>query len=332
MHKFNFNPYDALKSIVGVTSAYLGKDFLKVVCDELKILFNAQIVLITEAIDYNPTTKVKILYSTDPNSSSDFLLEGTPCKLVYEDNIIQITKGVNISFEQAKNSSFKSFYGIPIHNKENSCIGHIAIFSNKERTIPKEVEDIAIIFARRIETEYERIILEKENKKIMNKLYELTIEDSLTKIYNRRFFTKKCAEVDTQVKRNLTQATIISLDIDDFKGINDNFGHSQGDLVLKEVAKILKKSTRKDIDFVSRIGGEEFGIICLNSDINTSIKCAERIMKKTNDFFCNSKFLVTFSIGIVAFDKKSNSWEDTYALADKKMYESKNNGKNKITY
>jgi diguanylate cyclase (GGDEF)-like protein len=327
---FNFDLYQTLKSIVQVTSAHIGKEYLKVICNELKVLFNADKVFITQAIDSNPTTKVKILYSTNPKSAKEFNLEGTPCKLVYENKIIEIKRSLNIDFEQEINTPYESFYGIPIHNNKDECIGHIAIFSDKIRELPKEVEDIALIFSRRIELEYERIILEEKNEKMMNELLELSTTDSLTGLYNRRFFSQKCEEVFIQSKRNFNKASIMFLDLDDFKKINDNYGHGVGDYVLKEVGRILKKTCRKDIDFISRMGGEEFGIICLNSDKQSSFQLAKRIMSNTNDFFKDESYKVTYSIGIAEFDSSYNSCEEIYNLADKKMYEAKARGKDKI--
>ncbi len=330
MITFNFDPYQTLKSIIQVTSSHMGKDYLKVICDELKILFDAQLVFITEAIDSNPTTKVKILYSTSKESPKDFFLEGTPCKLTYDNKIIQIKEGVNIDFEKFINTGFESFYGIPINDKNNQCIGHIAIISNKRRELPKEIEDIAHIFSRRIEAEYQRIILENENQKMMKKLFELSIKDSLTNLYNRRFFSQKCEEVYKQSKRDFNKASIIFLDLDNFKNINDTYGHSAGDYILKEVGRILKETCRKDVDFVSRVGGEEFGIICLNSNKHNSKQLAQRIMTDTNDFFKNEEYSVTYSIGIEEFNPSYNSGEEVYTLADKKMYQAKSSGKNKI--
>ena len=330
MSNNNLDPYQTLKSILQVTSAYIGKDYLKVICDELKLLFDAQLVFITEAIDSNPTTKVKILYSTSNDFSGDFFLEGTPCKLVYNNKIIQITKAVNINFEQEKDTLFESFYGIPINNKEGLCIGHIAILSYKRREFSKEVEEIAQIFSRRIEIEYARILEEKEKEKTLNKLLEFSEIDSLTNLYNRRFFSQKCEEVFNQSKRNFNKSSIIFLDLDSFKTINDKHGHSTGDYVLKEVSKIFKSVCRKDIDFVSRIGGEEFVIISLNLDAQKAVLLAKRIMEETSKFFKNEEYKVTYSIGIEEFNPKYNSWEDVYNLADKKMYEAKSTGKNKI--
>lgn len=330
MNRYNIDPYKALKSILEVTSPHLGKEFLKIVCEELKTLFAADTVFITEAIDYNPTTQVKILYTTDASLPDEFDLVGTPCELVYKDEIIQITKDVNINFEKEKKTNLQSFYGIPIHNNENTCIGHIAIFSENQREIPKEIEDIALIFTRRIETEYERILLEAQNEKILKQLYELSIKDSLTKLYNRRYFTQKCSEVFSQVKRDAMNATLIFLDLDNFKHINDYYGHETGDVILEEVGSMFEKTARKDIDFISRIGGEEFAIISLDTSIKSATTLCQRIMKDTNSIFENKPYDVTFSIGIAMFKKEYNSWQDVYNLADKKMYEAKKNGKNRI--
>lgn len=326
----NLDPYQTLKSILQVTSPCIGKEYLKVICDELKILFDAELVFITEAIDLNPTTKVRIQYSTSPECSGDFFLEGAPCKLVFNNEIVQITEAVNINFEQEKDTLFESFYGMPINDKEGLCIGHIAILSHKAREFSKEVEEIAQVFLQRIETEYERNITENENEKVLSKLLEFSEIDSLTNLYNRRFFSQKCEEVFNQSKRNFNKASIIFLDLDNFKTINDKHGHSVGDCVLKDVSKIFKSICRKDIDFISRIGGEEFGIISLNSHIENAEQLAKRIMTETNNFFKDQEYKVTYSIGIEEFDSSYNSWEDVYNLADKKMYEAKSTGKNKI--
>lgn len=330
MKTLKIDPFEVLKSLVEVTSPCLGQKFLEVICEELKSLFNADVVIITESVDFNPTTKVSILYSTQKDTIDGFELEGTPCKLVFEDKIVQIQEGLNVVFEKVIGTPFESFYGIPIHNAQKVCIGHVGIFSEQKRKVQKEVEDIALLFSQRIETEYARIILEKENEKLLKKLYALTIIDPLTNVNNRRFFENKCSEIFNQVKRKFLTASLIFLDLDNFKAINDNYGHEEGDYILKEIGNILINECREDVDFVSRVGGEEFAIISLNNDIKNAINLSQRIMQKTARFFSSKKYLVTFSVGIVDFDSSCNSWKDIYALADAKMYEAKNTGKNKI--
>ena len=332
MNTLEFDPYKTLKSLLEVTSSHFGIDFLKIICVELKNLFEADLVFITETLNSNPTTKVKILYSTNQDSLYSFDLEGTPCLLTFQNEIIQIKEGLNLTFEKAKDTNFESFYGIPINNKNSVCIGHIGIFSHKKRVIPKEIEDIALLFTRRVEAEYERLIIEKENKKLVKELLELSLVDPLTKLYNRRFFEQKAQEAFNQCNRSSNITSLIFLDLDNFKLINDNYSHEEGDYVLKEIAKIFSKICRKDIDFISRVGGEEFVIISFNTTIINSEKLSKRLMKETSDFFKNKEYEVTFSIGIASFDKKYQSWKEVYSAADKKMYLSKNNGKNMISY
>lgn len=127
------------------------ESFLKVIYHELQNLFDADLVFITEALYCNPTTKVQILYGTNLSLPNSFEREGTPCKLVYENKIIQIRKGVNQKFEKDKHTNYQSFYNIPLHNASDKCIGNITIFSNKERSIPSHIEDISLIFEERTE-------------------------------------------------------------------------------------------------------------------------------------------------------------------------------------
>lgn len=330
MNDLNINPYNALKSLLEVTAPHLGEDFLKIICEELKILFSSELVFITEALDCNPTTKVKILYATNEGLPDSFELEGTPCKLVFEDKIIQITKGLHHNFEKSKETNFESFYGIPLHNNDLDCIGHIGIFSEKIRTIPNEIEDIALIFARRIQTEYERNILEKENQKYQIKLQNMIITDGLTNLYNRRHFDTTAKDILAQIKRNLTTATLVFFDIDNFKKINDTYGHEEGDNVLKYLAKTLEKNSREGVDFIFRVGGEEFAIISIDSNIKKSFKHVKRIKKYLKKDILENKHKITLSIGISKFKKTDKNYDKVYKKADDKMYQAKKSGKNCI--
>lgn len=330
MNNFNVDPYKALKSLLEVTAPHLGEDFLKIICEELKNLFDADLVFITEAMNCNPTTKVKILHATNNNLPDSFELEGTPCNLVFENKTIQIEKGLHLNFEKEKNSNFESFYGIPLHNNSSICIGHIGIFSKEKKIIPKEIEDIALIFARRIETEYERDILEKENLKYQKKLQEMIITDGLTNLYNRRHFDNIARDVLAQVKRDLTTATLCFFDIDNFKKINDDFGHEVGDNVLKYLSKVLLENSREGVDYIFRIGGEEFAIISIDSTIEKSHEHVKRIKNHLKSDSLNIQHQLTFSVGIDIFKNEDKTYDEVYKRADDKMYEAKKNGKNCI--
>lgn len=330
---FDFNPYEALKSILEVTSIHVGNDFIKVAANEIKKLFHADLVFITKAINYDPTTKVEVLYSTDNSMPLTFELNDTPCNLVYKNEIVKINENVKLLFEKEKDTDFESFYGVPINDVNNSCIGHIAILSTQKRVLPDELDDIALIYSRKIERETKRLALENENERIRKELEVLSITDELTNLYNRRFFTKVFNDIFAQVKRDYVKATLSYIDIDDFKDVNDKFGHEAGDHVLKQFSKIMLEQSRKGIDNVFRIGGEEFCIISINNTEEEAYYHLSRIMKETKEYFKETKYgEITLSIGLVKLDKKYESYDELIKIADERMYQAKNNGKNMIYY
>lgn len=329
--QFRFDPYEALKSILEITSYHTGDEFIAHTAIEIKKLFQADLVYITKAIDFNPTTKVKVIYSTNNKIPEIIDLNGIPGKFVFENKIIKIKEHVKYNFLDLLDEKYESFYGIPITNGKNSCVGHIAIYSKEIRELPKELDDIALIYSRKIERETRRLELEIENQRIRKQLEDLAITDTLTSLYNRRYFGKVCSDIFAQVKRDSTQATLSYIDIDNFKSINDRFGHEGGDFVLKYFANILIEESRKGLDYIFRLGGEEFCIISLNTPLQHSFEHLTRIMRKTKDKFASTKFEnITLSIGVVEFDKKFNSYEEIINLADKKMYTAKKAGKNTI--
>ncbi|CAM3431711.1 GGDEF domain-containing protein [Arcobacter aquimarinus] len=329
--QFKFNPYEALKSILEITSYHTGDEFIEHTAIEIKKLFQADLVYITKAIDFNPTTQVEVIYSTNNKIPKIIDLNGIPGKFVFDNKIIKIKEHVKYNFLDLLEEKFESFYGIPITDMKQNCIGHIAIYSCKIRELPSELDDIALIYSRKIERELRRVALENENLLIRKQLEELTITDTLTNLYNRRYFGKVCANVFAQIKRDFLQATLAYIDIDNFKSINDKFGHDGGDYVLKYFADILLEESRKGVDFIFRLGGEEFCIISINTPLNYATEYLERIMKITSDKFSKTKFgEITLSVGLVEFDKNLDSYEEILNLADKKMYTAKNKGKNSI--
>lgn len=330
-NKFEFDPYKALKSILEITSFHTGDEFIAHTAIEIKKLFQADLVYITKALDFNPTTQVEVIFSTNIKVPKIIDLDGIPGKFVFDNKIIRIKEHVKYNFLDLLEEKYESFYGIPITDNENKCIGHIAIYSKLIRDLPKELDDIALIYSRKIQRETRRIELEKENLQIRKQLEEMIITDTLTTLYNRRYFKKICADIFAQIKRDSTQAVLSYIDIDNFKSINDKFGHEGGDLVLINFAEILQEQSRKGVDYVFRLGGEEFCIISIDTSLDYSYEHMKRIMGLTSNKFLKTKFgEITLSIGLAEFNKKFNSYEEIINLADKKMYEAKNSGKNQI--
>jgi len=119
------------------------------------------------------------------------------------------------------------------------------------------------------------------------------------------------------------------IDIDDFKNVNDTYGHQDGDAVLRKLVKIIKKSLRKS-DLVARYGGEEFAIIMPETSIKKAFTVAERIRKNAANMLKCKELNITISIGIGTLSEKINSVYDLIRIADAALYRAKRGGKNKV--
>ena len=167
------------------------------------------------------------------------------------------------------------------------------------------------------------------------KMRELAITDGLTKIFNHRYFEHKLEKEWERFERFKHSLACVIVDIDDFKKINDTFGHRAGDLVLRGVAELLRESLR-EVDIVSRYGGEEFAILLFekpNSPIGLK-KTMEKIRKKIEKqefIFDGQKIRVTASFGgALVPDPKIPTPDQLVHFADRAMYFSKKNGKNQV--
>ncbi len=173
-----------------------------------------------------------------------------------------------------------------------------------------------------------------ENTKLFQRNAQMAIIDPLTNIYNRRQLD---SSLDNEISRSVRfkqSFSIAIFDIDHFKTINDNFGHSAGDVVLKDVSEIIKKSCRK-IDIVGRIGGDEFLAILPNTQMQQAFIFAERIRVNVEKYELHaqnlcSKYQMTISIGIAEFDSARDNAENLLHKADKALYKAKQKGRNLV--
>ncbi|ABZ95031.1 GGDEF domain receiver component of a two- component response regulator [Leptospira biflexa serovar Patoc strain 'Patoc 1 (Ames)'] len=177
-----------------------------------------------------------------------------------------------------------------------------------------------------------------QNQKIKNpkiielRLYseteKLILVDELTRLYNRRHFeTALLREFKQSTRYNLNLSLLI-IDIDDFKKINDTYGHLMGDEILKQIASKISTSLRME-DTACRIGGEEFAIIFPQSNESQALKAAEKLLEACRTIQISGK-PVTISGGLVSYPEKVKRCEDMYDLADRALYTAKDTGKNQI--
>lgn len=174
---------------------------------------------------------------------------------------------------------------------------------------------------------------ERELEEEKAKALELATHDFLTELPNRILLMDRFESAVEYSKRNNEVFCIMSMDLDDFKVVNDNLGHAVGDKLLKEIANRVQNAVRKN-DTVSRIGGDEF--ILLSTNIKTKSDAeimAKRILNTFNkpfDFLNNSEIKPGISIGIAFYPINGENFEDLAKSADSAMYLAKKSGKNRF--
>lgn len=164
------------------------------------------------------------------------------------------------------------------------------------------------------------------------KSLQLSITDDLTQIYNRRHLMNELNKEIERSKRFSLNLSIIMLDIDNLKNINDIHGHLIGDQAIQSIAKLLIINVRK-IDFVARYGGDEFVIFMPETDTNTARILAVRLKDKISKDTINITGLsakITISIGIANFPNNAKNMDDLICKADKALYGAKREGKDRI--
>lgn len=162
----------------------------------------------------------------------------------------------------------------------------------------------------------------------LGKIAEITSIDPLTKLYNRQYLFLKLKEELNRYKRYGISFSILMIDIDDFKQVNDSFGHQKGDEILSKFGNILEK-TKRELDICARYGGEEFIIILPHTDIKESYIIAERLRLKMAASF-NNKPGLTISIGVSNCPESSKTIKSLIKNADEALYKSKKAGKNRV--
>ncbi len=192
----------------------------------------------------------------------------------------------------------------------------------------EESIDIARIFALQIGVIFERLSLEKQIKKQAEQLRFFSYHDPLTGLANRRFLQEEAERILALADRQKEPVSLLYLDLNDFKKINDTFGHQTGDLILIEIAKRLRKRTRKS-DFVARIGGDEFVFLLPKTSRLCAINLVKRIMEQIEVSMTidNNNFEISASIGIAEYPKHGNSFSKILHAADEALYCAKTQNK-----
>jgi diguanylate cyclase (GGDEF)-like protein len=167
----------------------------------------------------------------------------------------------------------------------------------------------------------------------LSTIEKLAIIDDLTQVFNRRQMYKILEHEKALVDRGIHPFSICIFDLDHFKRVNDTFGHSVGDIVLKTVAQETQKNLR-NIDHIARYGGEEFILILTNSEKLEAMECAERIRMMVRKLIFENMpddFRITISVGVTEY-QPSEVIQEAINRADTALYRAKLNGRDKVEY
>jgi diguanylate cyclase (GGDEF)-like protein len=191
----------------------------------------------------------------------------------------------------------------------------------EEKNICDEFRNELVSLGREIETYIDMLSLKMEDYK------KQAYIDGLTNIFNRNFLKNIENNIFIKAKFSQLPTSIIMMDVDNFKYINDTYGHKKGDEVLAKIAKTLKENLRKH-DILIRYGGEEFLVILSDTDLKTAKKIANKLLFDIENLFDEHK--VTMSAGVSQIEKSDNNIYDSIKRADEKLYLAKKKGKNRV--
>lgn len=215
----------------------------------------------------------------------------------------------------------KSFIMVPLAYK-NSHFGSLILFSTREEATASELNFLNL-FARQIE-------LAITIADLFQVVKEQATTDGLTGLFNRRFFEEFIKKEVIRSTRQNQKFTVIGIDLDHLKKINDVYGHNYGDIAIKAIADVLKNSCRS-IDIAARMGGEEFNVILSGVDSQGGMIFAERIRKTIESINLDKIGNITASLGVATYMEHSDEVDELLELVDHAMYESKRTGRNRVT-
>lgn len=224
--------------------------------------------------------------------------------------------------EAADLIKYKDYIILPLNIEENQIIGYLAV----DRIAETDKEKFGILT--------QQLLIGLRRALLYEKVQSLTITDSLTGVYCRRYFRERFNEELRRSKKNKLHLTFLMVDIDNFKQFNDRYGHLVGDAILRQVSKVINEAIRQ-IDFIGRYGGEELSIVLAETDREQANFAAERIRQavaSASNRVYDEELKVTVSIGVSTFPDHALNMQDLIDLADQALYLAKETGKDKVCF
>ena len=219
------------------------------------------------------------------------------------------------------NQPVKSVIVIPLIT-QNKEFGWFCVFSAREELAGTEMDFLGL-FAKQIE-------MAMTIADLFQAVRDQAVTDALTGLYNRRYFEEALEKEVQRAKRQQQPFSIIGIDLDFLKKINDTHGHFYGDLAIKTIADVLKANARS-VDVPARIGGEEFDVLLPGISSDGAMIAAERIRSAIEKTEIDTIGHITGSLGVATYFEHTDNVEELLELTDQAMYTSKREGRNRVT-
>lgn len=223
--------------------------------------------------------------------------------------------------------STPSFLMVPLISGEN-VLGVLRVNSQQPDIYQSWDEEVLSTLANQAATALEKAFL-------VAQMEEMAIRDGLTGAFNHRYFQERLEEEIAKAERYNKDLSLILTDVDHFKKFNDQYGHPEGDRVLRTVTRLVQETIRNRVDTLARYGGEEFAVILPESDANAAQDTAERIRKRVEShLFEDGKggvYRVTLSLGYASYPFDARTPSNLIHCADTALYASKGAGRNRAT-
>lgn len=223
--------------------------------------------------------------------------------------------------EILSNQPIKSVIVVPLVTQSKE-FGWFCVFSAREELAGAEMDFLGL-FAKQIE-------MAITIADLFQAVREQAVTDALTGLYNRRYFEESLAKEVQRAKRQQQPFSVVGIDLDYLKKINDTHGHFYGDLAIKSIAEVLKSNARS-VDVPARIGGEEFNVLLPGIGSEGAMVAAERIRKSIERMDIDTVGHITGSLGVATYFEHTENVEELLELTDQAMYSSKRNGRNRVT-
>jgi len=225
------------------------------------------------------------------------------------------------SGHRANSKEFSSVLALPLKVK-NRHLGVLSVYKRRNKEFSRSEIEMGDLFVSQASLALMRTMY-------MDQLRFAAIIDSLTGLYNEGYFHKRLHEEINRSERSASSLSLLFIDVDGLKRINDSHGHLMGDEVLTQIAKSIGACVRK-VDILARYGGDELVAILPSTNGTLALEVAERIRKRVASTRFQGKITLTVSIGIASYPKDATNARVLLDKADKIMYQAKQKGMNRV--